>query len=389
MYLHFMHDSAYNQKFIEDILTFFNIEEHVFVVITDADRIKNLQFEDRRVKLYHVRVRKKYKLLLQYDKPFIKGLIDKSDKIYIHFLDNWSTLFLNQFAATQKIFWIIWGADLYNYVDIQLYDRETLAIAGVVFKLKLMVKQIKDVLYVKRARKKLMKRLDFICSNFYQDYSRFKETYPNSEAQFLKFLFHIPVDPLLLFKDRRQSDEKLKFADKKSADKIILIGNSADVTNNHVTILKYLAAFKEQNFNIICPLSYGDMGYARKIEELGRKLFGSRFIPLSKRIEPEEYFHMLNRVDVAIMHHNRQQAFGNIVPLLYIGKKVYMKETSSYVEMTEAGMHISRLGEKELLNERFLFQPYDEVQQNQNRNILDEILGEEKRIQCYEELFNS
>lgn len=54
----------------------------------------------------------------------------------------------------------------------------------------------------------------------------------------------------------------------------------------------------------------------------GINLFGDNFILLTEFLSPEEYAKILANVDVAIFAHRRQQALGNILALIYIGKKV-------------------------------------------------------------------
>ena len=43
----------------------------------------------------------------------------------------------------------------------------------------------------------------------------------------------------------------------------------------------------------------------------------------------EKYLEFLSEIDIAIFAHKRQQAFGNIISLLGMGKKVYLDEVST------------------------------------------------------------
>jgi hypothetical protein len=113
--------------------------------------------------------------------------------------------------------------------------------------------------------------------------------------------------------------------------KVVLVGNSANPSNNHADIFNKLSNLKDQNFNIICPLSYGNNVQAAFIAQLGRTMFGVRFTPLLDFMPFNEYLNTLAKVDIAIFAHERQQGMGNMITLLSLGKKVYMRgDTSPY-----------------------------------------------------------
>lgn len=112
---------------------------------------------------------------------------------------------------------------------------------------------------------------------------------------------------------------------KKESTITILVGNSADPSNNHEEILERLAVFKNKNIMVIAPLSYGKKDNVDKVVRVGRKLLGERFTPLTDFLPFNEYLKVLTEVDVAVFNHNRQQAMGNIISLLGLGKKVYLR----------------------------------------------------------------
>jgi len=110
----------------------------------------------------------------------------------------------------------------------------------------------------------------------------------------------------------------------------IQLGNSATDTNNHIEVLeKLLIKYKDKNIKIYVPLSYGDKEYAKIVISEGRKLFGEKFVPLTEFMPLEKYLEFLSRIDIAIFAHKRQQAFGNIITLLGMGKKVYLNKVST------------------------------------------------------------
>jgi hypothetical protein len=106
------------------------------------------------------------------------------------------------------------------------------------------------------------------------------------------------------------------------------VGNSADPSNNHIEILDKIKKDinKNEKIKIICPLSYGKKDHAKKVIQYGKKLFGKNFVPLKKFMDLKTYNKLQSNIDIAIFNHQRQQAMGNILTLLYLGKKVYIRD---------------------------------------------------------------
>lgn len=109
----------------------------------------------------------------------------------------------------------------------------------------------------------------------------------------------------------------------------ILIGNSAYPSNNHVEAFESLAASGVAHAHrIVVPLSYGDLEYARYVIQMGRYYFGSRLEPLTQTLPLDQYLAMISRCRLAIMNQARQQAVGNLIALLYLGKSIFMHPRS-------------------------------------------------------------
>ncbi|MDM7858843.1 TDP-N-acetylfucosamine:lipid II N-acetylfucosaminyltransferase [Thiopseudomonas acetoxidans] len=116
---------------------------------------------------------------------------------------------------------------------------------------------------------------------------------------------------------------------KQGETKNILVGNSADPSNNHLKALEKLLPFKEQDIAIYCPLSYGNHEHAQKVIKQGKEWFGDKFKPLTKFMPFDEYLKLLGTIDIAIFNHKRQQAMGNTITLLGLGKTVYMRSDTT------------------------------------------------------------
>lgn len=109
-------------------------------------------------------------------------------------------------------------------------------------------------------------------------------------------------------------------------NKRIIIGNSATETNHHIDIFKSLKNLKLNNIDILCPLSYGDPNYAKKVISIGYELFGENFFPIVDFMSFDKYIELLSTCDVGIYNHDRQQSLGNISFMIALGKKIYLRK---------------------------------------------------------------
>lgn len=123
-------------------------------------------------------------------------------------------------------------------------------------------------------------------------------------------------------------------------------------------------------FNVVVPLSYGNQNYINFLVKEGYRLLGDRFIPLLNYLDSDEYYNILNQVDVAIMNYNRPQGFGNILPLIYLGKKVYLKSSiSTTYELSKKGIKVFNVEDLKYKNINDLIY-IDEETKLINRNLV-------------------
>lgn len=113
----------------------------------------------------------------------------------------------------------------------------------------------------------------------------------------------------------------------------IQVGNSAHPSNNHIEALQKLRPYKDKDIKIYAPLSYGNPEYAKAVIQHGEKWFGDKFKPLTALMPFDEYLELLGKIDIAIFNHRRQQAMGNIITLLGLGKKVFLRRDVTSWEM--------------------------------------------------------
>jgi len=327
----------------------FNFQEHKFIIIKQKNKNNYINPEEyQNIELFTVSYIQFF--TVKYLK--IRKLIKQAEYIFIHLLTEEISLFLFRFKGKAKLIWIMWGADLYKYLPLKLYDQYT---SELLIKLESKMKSIIKRFYYSffhQIRKSVIKRVDYVISPYKGDVSLLKNFFNTNARWYSQGIYPNPVE----FEKFDMEDSysfKEKFNYKKNGSKLLLVGNSGTPTNNHLDILIRLSKMKEQNFTIICPLSYGPLIYIKKIIEKGKMLFGDCFVPLLEFLKPDVYYHILKQIDIAIMYHNRQQGMGNIHILVFLGKPICMKKTSGYFHLIEKGVTIFLVQdlEKLILNE--------------------------------------
>lgn len=291
MILHLFPQDKFTVQFIEFINNNFNINEHIFIIYGRKNTYKKSKVE-------------KYNNIIYVNKQNKRNIIKafkycyEADKIILHslFLPSWLKyyIFMNK-NIIRKSNWVIWGGDLYLY--------------------KMRRKNLKSYLN-EVIRKKIISNLGGLITHVRGDYELTKKWYGAKGEYMYSFMY-----PSNLYKNYDLAKSNLE----SNEIKYIQIGNSADPSNNHCDIFEKLHSYSHENIKIICPLSYGDDDYKNKVISEGKRIFGDKFNPLLNFMDIQEYLEILNKVDIAIFNHKRQQAVGNITSLLGLGKKVYIR----------------------------------------------------------------
>ena len=106
-----------------------------------------------------------------------------------------------------------------------------------------------------------------------------------------------------------------------------MIGHCAYQFLRHIEIMDLLKKYKDENLLISLVLSYGDMEYARKVEEYAIQTFGNDKVEIIRKLmSPMEYIEYLNTVDICILDYKHQAALGNFWRLLYLEKKIFLNK---------------------------------------------------------------
>jgi len=279
-------------------------------------------------------------------------LLKKSEKFYFHQLPYGPSLVLWYLyrGLLSRSAWIIWGGDVYIHRE----GGESLK------------KRVYEFL-----RRKIIPRIPVIASFIPGDFEIVRKIY-NSKAKYMYSAYPLPVD----FMGRDPGSENSSEA----TGKLILVGNSGNESNNHIEILNDLAFLRKSDVRIICPLSYsGNNEYIKSVSETGKKILGEIFEPLTSMLGTDEYLDLLSRIDIAVMNHERQQGLGNILPLMYFGKKVYLKsETTTWSYLRDLGCTVFDIESLKTRQDEFL--TINKAELLKNREIISALLSKDRYI---------
>lgn len=131
----------------------------------------------------------------------------------------------------------------------------------------------------------------------------------------------------------------------------IQVGHNAFQLGNHIRILDMLEKFKEENIRITMPMNYGMTGvfgdvyggfhYRTAVARVAKLIFGDKAHQIVKRMNQGNYFRYLWNVDIVVFGLYRQAGLGNLHPLLYMNKKIFLPGSSvMYRWLKEQGLEI-------------------------------------------------
>lgn len=295
MIVHLIPDEKFTYKIINYFSSEFKKIDSNYVVYNDGHNFYNGNFE----KVTYINS-------FNNEESKIMGSLKKADKIVVHGFDSVDLLlFLNKhISLTSKCVFVIWGADIYND---RLFLKEN---NGLFLK-----RRIKTLL-----KKRMLKRSRNFMTFTYEDYNRAHEWFGiNGNRYDCLYPSNLNIDGLnKIEKEIIDNDEDRPIN--------IIVGNSATITNNHLEAFDKLSKFKDKNINIYCPLSYGDMEYAKIVEKEGKNIFADKFISIKNFMDINEYSKVLASMDVGVFAYDRQQATENLEILSYFGAKMFIKK---------------------------------------------------------------
>lgn len=250
----------------------------------------------------------------------------ETNNINVVVLHGLGTIPIEQIAkipSNIKVVWFAWGYDIYTsphflmpFIKVNLYHRLTkkLLCKGLANKKHILNGLVYQLLKY-RTTKNSISRIDYFSGVIPEEYTLIskKKYFRAKEVTFNYFSISDPT-------------EKLSTT---LTDTDFLVGNSGDPTNNHIDLFYLLKERGLDNKKIIVPLSYGGTAeYKEKVINLGKDLFGDNFIPLTEFLPTDKYYELISSCSNIVMGHERQQAVGNIMQSIWLGKKVFLSSSS-------------------------------------------------------------
>lgn len=368
MILHLVHDEKIVNRAI-DLLETAYPEENLFIVFT-------------RKKFKHVREGKN---IFPFQ-DFIKIRENfKVTSIIIHYMNSRKINFIKKFyPTTTPIYWIIWGADLYNKLlepkgfeiidkDSSYYKSQSL-LNTVLAPYNIIKKKIR----AKRNIKFIEQKVDYIVTETTEnDYDVLVKIYPQLQNKPWKEFFYYPIDVVL----------GTELLDKYVDGNNIQIGNSASLTNNHEYAINILSKLDIKDRKVIIPLSYsGNKQYKECVIDKGNEMLGDNFNPLFDFMPLHDYNKLLTSVNIAIYGNWRQEAVGNILISLYLGAKVFLSYRTPVLQW--ARNHNLVIFELEKMTQEDIDTPLSREDIEHNRQILLQLFNKERVYKLIKENFN-
>lgn len=200
----------------------------------------------------------------------------------------------------RRVTWCVWGHDLYGFPKPRnLFDR------------------YKNYRALRKIRK-----IKAIAVGFKYDKAEIEKVIGNRipiyPALYSSGYYKEDIDAIVAAQPREEADKPLE----------IMIGHCAFPDFHHIRHLENLARFRDENIRIHLFLSYGIDSYRDEVTARARSLFEERKLRIVTEMYTwQEYIAQLSRMDIAILDFERQAAFGNIILLAYLRKKLYLSPT--------------------------------------------------------------
>jgi hypothetical protein len=285
-------------------------------------------------------------------KPSLLKKLKLFDLVVIHGFDLFKYPLVALAPKDVKFAWLGWGYDYYGYIyknedDLLLTGTQKIqnqcarkTLKDTIYPVKLVKKLVKMALEF-LFKKKAIKRIGSFSPVLEEDYQLVEQT---------KLISFLPAYMPWNYGSLEESLVK-NFIGERVSGNSILLGNSASFTNNHLEafeLIKKVASYENTDFKIVAPLSYGDECYRSVILKEGNVRFGDDFKAVTDFISIDEYVALLKQCGFAIMNHKRQQAVGNIVIMMYLGARVFLRaDNPTYQMLKKDGAVINTVQELE------------------------------------------
>ncbi|MGZ9874647.1 TDP-N-acetylfucosamine:lipid II N-acetylfucosaminyltransferase [Raoultella ornithinolytica] len=291
------------------------------------------------------------------------------DIVIIHSLAKYWFRTIEKLDNTIPVVWLGWGYDYYDLMggEDKWLLRDTLSLNIKITKNRNIKQRIKDaILYPNFRRVKVIERINYFSPVIPGEYKLIKDS-----RNWKKF--PVQVDWNYGAAEKDLACYIASIDDISLVGKNVLIGNSATNTNNHIEIFNVLKHIDLLEGKFIIPLNYGNVIYGRIIKNIAINLLGENADVISDFMPLEKYMSKISSCGFVVMNHVRQQGVGNIISMIYIGAKVFLREENpTFIFLRDSGVKIYSVQdlERDPLNS---FSPLSQVDVISNRSIIDKI----------------
>jgi dTDP-N-acetylfucosamine:lipid II N-acetylfucosaminyltransferase len=364
MNLHIVPDNVFINKFYENLQELDILRNNRIVVRSNQSALKFVSHDLPFARLYS---------------SAFNALTEKTqdyDKVFIHQF----TPLLYRWVAThnfKELNWMVWGADLYSLSSVKTVLYEDLTFNRYVKE----YFSIRDFFY----RAKVWAFHDWYRNEAYMKVSNLL-TWMTAEYDFAKH--HLPslgARHQFFFYENQLPYHAL---DKVMAESpgftnhdrpTYILGNSAAPELNHLDAVAWMAR-EGVRANLMIPVSYGSHRYIRFLKNNLSFYKGGEIQFVERRMDIEAYLRFLYQADGLIMNNIRPQGYGNILMMMYFGKKVFLNEKNlSIPELNKRNLIWYPLRE---------MKEYSERNVQQNRSAVLALLSHDTLLNVYRDLFS-
>jgi hypothetical protein len=365
MNLHIVPDNVFINGFIQNLTALGIIDNNKIVVRSNTPTLKYITYNVPFAPLYSAKF------------SSLTGDTNSYEKVFIHLFSP----LMYRWVATHKfneLNWMIWGTDLYNLpsLNVKLYDDITLnkfvrknhSIEYLLYRVKVAITNapFRDIAYakVKNVLTWMKSEYNFACQNL--------KTL-QADHQFFFYENQLPYQKLDVFlKDSVPAKNKAK--------PLIIVGNSAAPSLNHLDAIQYFQANKIAA-NLLVPVSYGEKLYKEFLKRnVSFYTYGSVDF-MDTYMDFNRYLEFLSNANGIVMYNRRPQGYGNILMMLYLGKPVFLHEHN--ISLADLDLH----GVKYHTLQNFPNIMDGDSGNSMNRVVIAEMFSHERLLNLYQQLF--
>lgn len=326
----------------------------------------------------------------------------KIQALFFHALNFQKQKLVHQLDDALIKVWFIWGFDLYSNWKLlkkNIYEKETKKVLVA----STLRKSLKDILvfnnlffsiaYVFKSNLNLLPPpvKKTIKNNYFNTFY--------TSAEKIDIVVPVIPDEFDLVKKMKINPEFAPFTygcieDMLNGDigkdvlsaKNILVGNSANPSNNHIDVFKKLSKLQIKNRKIIVPLSYGgDQKYIDLVILKGKHYFKNSFMPLVDFMPLADYNQIISTCGYVVFNHVRQQAVGNIISLGYLGAKLFLNHKSPvYKYYKKVGVNVFDITN---LTQKGIDEPLSLASHKVNKELFTNLYSEKAVLDKIKKLF--